>query len=216
MMSSLSWEYKITLFFSACGIVLLMLLGVEWWYGQHYRDKIIDDIFNAKKAGFDMQGIPVYASPALPIESYTDFIERPVYFESRKPVAKVVEAPPPAIEAPKPPRGEFSLILTGIVKTPQGGIKALFQNPKAATVAERNKRLGQGESFDGWTVTSIQLDKITIQADAETKEIPLLKAKPKNPVMGSNINPFAAAPNVNTPPVPIAPPPNANPFNIKH
>lgn len=218
-MSSLSWEYKVALFFSACGIVLLIVLGGEWWYGQHYRDKIMDNIFNAKKSTFDMQGVPTYTSPALPIDSYKDFIERPAYFETRKPVAKIVEVPPPTLEAPKPPRGEFSLILTGIVKTPSGNIKALFKNPKVATGADKSKRLGQGEAFDGWTITSIQLDKVTIQADAEIKEIPLLKAKPKNPVMGigSNINPFAPPQGMGAPPIPSAPPPpNVNPFNIKH
>lgn len=215
-MSQYSWEYKITLFCGLCCLVLLALLGFEWWYGKDYREQIMSDIFNPQKAGFEMQTVPTYSYSPLPMEQYRDFVERPVYFEKRRPITVAAEPTTAAAEVPKVPLGEFGLVLTGIVKTPKG-IKALFQNPKGTTVKEKNTRLGEGEVFNGWKLIEIKSDKVSIQAEGETKEILLLKAKPKTPVVGvGNINPFAP-PNINgAPPPNVPPPPNVNPFNIKH
>jgi hypothetical protein len=222
-MSKYSWEYKITLLCALCSLVLFVLLGLEWGYGKHYRNQIIYDIFHSKKAGFEMQAVPTYPFSQMPIEHYADFVERPVYFEKRRPIAKIAEPTTTVAEVPKSPTGEFGLILTGIVKTPRG-VNALFQNPKAPSVAEKNKRLAKDEVFNGWRLIDIQADKVVIQAESETKELLLLKAKPKNPVLGvGNINPFAppnvqASPPQNTPPPHPNPSPfpNVNPFNLKH
>ncbi|NOT84558.1 MAG: hypothetical protein HOP02_07205 [Methylococcaceae bacterium] len=222
-MSHYSWEYKITLLCAACSLILCLLLGGEALYGKHYRGELLKEIFTVKKAGFEMKPVPAYPFPQGAVEQYADFVARPVVFEGRKPIAKIVEPVAAVAEVPKAPVGEFGLTLTGIVKTPKGGIKALFQNPAGKTPSEKNKRLAQGEEFNGWKLIDIQTDKISIQAGSETKEIKLLKAKPKTARIAGNINPFAApnfnsAPNMPPPnmqPPPNVPPPNANPFNLK-
>ncbi|MEQ1636936.1 MAG: hypothetical protein ABL903_09590 [Methylococcales bacterium] len=213
MMSQFSWEYKIALFCGLCSLVLCLILGLEGWYGRHYRNQLMEDIFTVKKAGFEMQAVPTYPFSQVPIEQYADFVARPVVFEGRKPIAKIVEPVAAAAPVPKAPIGEFGLILTGIIKTPHSGIKALFQNPTGKTPGEKNKRLAIGEEFNGWKLIDIQTDKVSIKAEAETKEILLLKAKPKTAIKGAgSINPFAPPPNMNT----TTPPPNVNPFNLKH
>ena len=216
-MSRFSLEYKITLLCGLCSLLFCLLLGIEWWYGQQYRTQVVTGIFTVKKGSFDMPPIPTYPFSQVPIDTYADFVTRPVFFEGRKPVTKFVEPVMPVAavtDTPKTPIGEFGLILTGIVNTPKGGIKALFQNPNAKTPAEKNKRLAQGDVFNGWTLIDIQTDKVSIKSELETKELLLLKAKPKMGVIGGNINPFAP-PNMNTAPPPV-PAPIVNPFNVKH
>ncbi len=221
-MSHLSWEYKITLLCVLLSAIFGLLLAAEWWYGRTYRSEIIDEIFKVNKANFEMQPIPEYPFSKFPVEHYSDFIERPVFFEGRKPIAKVAEANTAATEvAVKPPAEEFKLVLTGILNTPKG-VRALFQDPTATVHADKYKRLQQGDIHAGWTVIDIQLDKVSIQADTETKEIPLLKSKPKNPT-GAAAAPAAVPAGVPLGGPPISPPgnpplgkPAINPFNLKH
>lgn len=230
MMSQLTWEYKIALFAAVLALILSALLRVEWWYATEYRDQLLKTIFSKQQTNFEMQAIPAYGFVKQPVEAYHDFIARPIVFESRKPIAKFVEpTAPPVPEVPKPPPGEFGLVLTGIIKMPHGGVKALFQDPNGKTVEEKNRRLTVGESFNGWRLIDIQSDSIKIQAESEVKSVMLRKEKPKTPTFtaGAPMNPFAA-PNMNAPPVPpppnILPPnvpiptpvPNVNPFNINH
>ncbi len=210
-MSHLSWEYKITIFCLMLSVLFCLSLGVEWWYGRSYRAEILEKIFKVDKANFEMQPIPEYPFIDLPVEHYSDFVERPIFFEGRKPIAKIEEAEKNAAQsAPKAPVEEFKLVLTGITNTPHG-VKALFQDPTAAAYADRYKRLKQGDIHAGWQIIDIQSDKVSIQAESETKEIPLLKAKAKKP--GALATPAGVPPPVPPPPVP---PGNINPFNIKH
>lgn len=203
-MRQLSWEYKMALVFLAISLILGVLLGVEWWYGRQFRESIMRDIFKVSLSGFEMEAIPEYPFLLQPVESYAQFIDRPIFFESRKPVPKVTEqpaaTPTPAPEPPKPPP-EFNLVLSGVLNTPNG-IQAIFLNPQATSYAEKHKKLSKGdEVIPGWKLIAIKSDKVVVQADIDkqTKDILLLKAKNKHPI-----------------PVPgQVPPQNINPFNIQ-
>lgn len=200
-MSQLNWEYKMTLFFLLCSAVLTLLLGIEWWYGRSFREEMIRDIFSVEKASFEMQPVPEYPFVQQPVESYADFVDRPIFFEGRKPIAKVVDhtaemaAAQPVAKAPV---AEFDLLLTGIVNTPKG-IRVLFQNPKVTVYADKFKKATKGDEINGWKLVEIQSDKVVMQADDQTKEVLLLKAKPKlpigtQPVIQPNPNPFNIQP----------------------
>lgn len=211
-MSQLSWEYKVTVFCLMLSAFFCLLLGVEWIYGRAYRAEILQDIFKVNKAGFEMQPIPEYPFAKLPVEHYADLVERPVFFEKRRPIEKFVEQEVSVDPVIKPPPEAFDFVLTGIINTPKG-VRALFQNPKATVYADKYKRLKQGDTLAGWKLTDIHPDKVNMQMEAETKELLLLKAKAKTPLPGSLPRPGIVPPG-GAPPGGV--PPNINPFNLKH
>lgn len=200
-MAQLSWEYRLAAFFLALSFILLLLFAGEWWYGNNFRDEIMRDIFTVDKAGFEMQPVPVYPFVQQPVEAYAEFVQRPIFFEGRRPIAKAVAAPTAvAPVAVKPPVEDFDLLLTGILDTPKG-IRVMFQNPKATTYSDKFKKLTKGDEVNGWKLIEIKTDKVTMQADDQTKEVLLLKAKSKQlpptappPPPPAAVNPFAIQP----------------------
>ena len=199
-MTRLSWEYKMTLLYLAISAFLAVLLGAEWWYGKHFRAEILQQIFTVNKANFEMQAVPEYPFLQKPIDSYSELVERPIFFEGRKPIAKIVDPAAAVAEAPKAPVKEFDLLLTGVIDTPKGK-KVLFQDPKATAHDDKFKKITKGDEINGWKLTTIHPDKVTLQADAESKDVLLMKAKPKTPMPAAvqpppqpAVNPFTLQP----------------------
>lgn len=219
MMDKLTWEYKVALVFAALSGFFCLLLAGEWWYGQSFREEMLADLFKVNKAEFEMQPIPEYPFIRVPADQFTNFVERPVFFEGRKPIDKIIDANVQQEPVIKPPTEPFDYLLTGIINTPKG-IRVLFQDPKASVYADRFKKLKQGDSLAGWKLIEIQTDQVKMQSDSETKEILLLKAKPKTPMPGSvppsGVLPGGNAINGGMPPIPPNGNPNVNPFNLKH
>lgn len=215
-MMHLSWEYRVTLVCWLLIAILCLLLGVEWLQAKSYREDVLNDIFKVNKASFEMQPIPEYPFLKDPIERYAEMLARPVFFEGRKPIDKVVEETNQATTTPvvQQPAQEFKYILTGIINTPKG-VRALFNDPQATAYGDKHKRMKIDEILGGWKLITIEADKVIIQADAEKKEIPLLKAKPKKAATMPLI-PGGLPSNTPGQPVPPPPPPNVNPFNLKH
>lgn len=214
-MRHLSWESRIALLGLFLSLLFCLGLAAEWWYARHYREHILEEIFKVGQAQFEMQAIPAYPFQHAPVEHYASIIERPIFFEGRKPIEKVEDQSeqPDASPVAKQPVEPFKYTLTGILNTPKG-VVALFQNQQAANYPDKYKRLKVGESLDEWKLIAIESDSVSIQADAEPQQIPLLKAKPKTTKSipnGPGAIPVPGQQAAGT----VPPPPNANPFNIK-
>lgn len=113
---------------------------------------------------------PGFAMP--PIESFSEIATRPLFSESRRP--PIPEAEPEGEPEPEPEqiavpdvrRGLF--VLVGVVITDQVRMAIVRQrNAKEAV------RLFKGQQIEGWTVVSIEPDRVLFRQGAEVDEIRL-------------------------------------------
>ena len=99
-----------------------------------------------------------------PLESYTEFVSRPVFVASRRPTGL----------APNPNRkaGEKLLLdrypIVGVVINGQQRV-VLIRKAAGDTVS----RIEQGAALDGWTLTEVTRERLVLEMGANRKEIPL-------------------------------------------
>jgi len=110
---------------------------------------------------------PVFTMP--PPQSYAAVSERPLFSPSRR--------PPTAAATPAAASEISALSLTGIIISGDERI-ALVASGEPATVS----RLKEGQTLGGWTVRSIQQDRVVLERDATQQELKLTeKARPAPP-----------------------------------
>lgn len=110
---------------------------------------------------------------ALPeVDAFSDFVDRPLFVEGRKP-------PPPEAEQPKTAEEDettpLTLTLMGVLLTPRGELAILAQP------SGKNKRVRKGGTLDGWKLVEIHTDRATLQRGEDRRDLPLMKPKPKKP-----------------------------------
>ena len=171
-MAQSKWEYSATYFFIGCGIVLLILMAVQYNYGMKYRDQLLDKLKMSNSTGFTMQDIPDYQFSGQAVDQFQDIVQRPLFFKERKPVIPPEEDETETIIATE----KVDFILTGVIDSPKG-IYCLLQNPRKKDNQDRFKRLWQGDSIDGWTVDEIHSNRIVIVADGKSKILELSKPR---------------------------------------
>lgn len=174
-MASIKWEYAIASFLAICSVLLFLLLFVQDHYIENYRVQIFQEIENVESAGFALQEIPGSPLSERSLEEYTELVERPLFFNERRPIVPGADADEEP-EAIKKALKEISLKLIGIINVP-GSVYALFQNPKAKPDENKFKRLKQGGDVNGWTLKEIKSDRVIISSGTGTEEI--LLAKPR-------------------------------------
>lgn len=111
---------------------------------------------------------PVFAMP--PIESFSEIAARPLFSESRRPPSPAaepeLEPEPGQAAAPVVRRGLF--VLVGVVIT---------SRTRLAIVRQRNAReavrLVEGQQIEGWTVDSIQPNRVLFRQGAAVEEVRL-------------------------------------------
>ncbi|BBA36504.1 hypothetical protein sS8_4574 [Methylocaldum marinum] len=138
------------------------------------------------------------------IQEYETIVERPLFMASRRPGVEVGEATTTA--APDTP---LNVKLMGVAFTP---------NDKTALVVDakgKYKRLKKNGTIDGWTLVEFAPDRVTLQRDAEQRELMLLKPKPKTAPAQATHTPPHQAPRRQPPPKPPVrqspPPPEEEP-----
>jgi hypothetical protein len=105
-----------------------------------------------------------------PVFDDTDFIERPLFWETRRPVddeepiAEETEDKPPA-ELPA------GLSVSGVI---QDGSDWFV----VAALAGKSLRLRAGEKVEGWTVKEISPDNVVFESGAKTASVKLFEPKP--------------------------------------
>ncbi len=178
-MRSIRWEYSLTLIFVLISLILLVLLAVQAYYGQQYREQYIQELLNVKSAGFEMQELPSYHVSDYAIDDYAEIVERPLFFKGRRPVdpEDVADTEVTTATVPK----ELGLKLIGVIKTPENAY-ALFNDPRAKPDEDKFPRLKRGEKIKGWLVQEIKPDRVIMVANGDTEEILLAKPRPKAPL----------------------------------
>ena len=105
-----------------------------------------------------------------PVFDDTDFIERPLFWQTRRPVE---DEEPVAEEAEEKPPAELpaELSVSGVI---QDGSDWFV----VAALAGKPLRLRAGEKVQGWTVKEISPDNVTFESGAKTASVKLFEPKP--------------------------------------
>lgn len=178
-MPQTKWEHMLTLLFVICSVILILLMGVQFYLGKNFRDEMLEDLKNIDSADFSMQAIPSYHFNRQNIETYVDLVERPLFFKGRRPV-EISEIDPSEQVNKVAEKIDFSLI--GIIDTP-GGVYSLFLNSRAKPGEGRFSRFKKGDDINGRMIKQIKPDRVIIASDNGTEEILLAKPRPKRPVV---------------------------------
>lgn len=105
-------------------------------------------------------------APPPSIEDYASVIERPLFLPNRRPPPDEPE------QEPEPEAEEFSDLagtdLTSVIITPEI-VSAWVRGPKQ----RETLRLRIGDEYEGWTVKTIEPDKLTLERQGDTNEVVL-------------------------------------------
>ncbi|QFY42265.1 hypothetical protein F6R98_06175 [Candidatus Methylospira mobilis] len=162
-------DYRWAIFLFVLSVFMLFMLLAEWGV-MSWRDKMLLARLDEKppQAAQPPAVKGPVASDLLPMESYAQTVERPVFMEGRKPGLE----PWLSLEqGTKTTQGPLSL--TGVVLSP-GGEEALLTDDQHHT-----KRLKKGESWNGWTLQGVYPDHAVIEQRGDRQDIRLhTKKKP--------------------------------------
>ena len=124
----------------------------------------------------DTQNNTVSPLPAL--VDYVEIIERPLFMEDRRPFVPpevVSPAKPRTRKAPASRKEEQIFNLSAIIITDEKRI-ALLESGRE----KKLHKVSQGDELDGWTISNIAPNRISMQKGTETREMELaVKSSPK-------------------------------------
>ncbi len=131
-------------------------------------------------------------------DSYSDLVERPLFIKGRKPVDEPIPETVPVAAVKKVEA--FVWELTGIFVTPKGST-AFFSRINTKVPKDNYRKQKLGDELDGWKISDIHTDNVTLTQAGETKILLLRKVKNKMPLpMGMNGN--NRIPPLQQPPIP--------------
>lgn len=170
-----------------CAVLILIILG-EWWYAQQARTQLLTAKVAASTQASDDE-MPDIDLTSQTEESYTDLVERPLFIKGRRPVAET-DSKETQVNAVA---GKFDWVLNGVYTTKKG-LSALFSRATVKVPKDNYRKIPEGGDLDGWKLTEIHNDRVTLTQDSGQKE--LLLRKPKLKQLPDKKN------NVPPPPVP--------------
>ena len=137
-------------------------------------------------------------------DSYSDLVERPMFIKGRKPVEEPIPEEMALATAQKTENVNWELI--GIYSTPKG-TTAFFSRSNGRLPKDNFRKCKLGDTLDGWQLSEINENGVSLTQGTETKKLPLRKMKPKNPI------PTPVSP-ANATPVPVTAPQNVDAINL--
>ena len=105
--------------------------------------------------------------PVLPPKAFSEIVERPLFMENRRPLAPE-ERSRPERPAQAEPDIATQISLSAIVIADDDRI-AIIRSKQDRKL----KKLRQGETFNGWTLTDVQTSHIAMQKGPDTRQIEL-------------------------------------------
>jgi hypothetical protein len=144
------------LFLGGLSVVLMVVVAAEF-------DLAVSDV-EASPGPAPGGSVAIVEPPAAPdFDALAEeILQRPVFSPDRKPPAEApVEAEPVEVKAPP----ELKSRLAGVIIGPDDK-EAFF-----ARDAETSKSVKEGDEIDGWTVTSIEPDRVTLKSDFGEKTV---------------------------------------------
>lgn len=155
-------------------LVLLGLLGVEvaglrYWLHQHAPDAAPPASAEAKPViepllREQLGRVGAMPQPATP----SHLLERPLFTPARRPPAPEASDPEPEAVAEEKPPPELEITLRSIVLAP-GSARAWVQPEGEDDLV----RLREGDTFDGWTLTSIARDEVVFTSEEHSRNVSL-------------------------------------------
>jgi len=140
----------------ACAL-LALAAAMPWLETAPVPQQVSDAPAAQTAAAFD------FNDPA-PLESYAEFVSRPVFVATRRPAG-------PA-SSPDRKAGEILLLdrypIVGVVINGQQQV-VLIRKAAGDTVS----RIKQGAVLDGWTLTEVTRERLVLEMGENRKEIPL-------------------------------------------
>ena len=137
-------------------------------------------------------------------DNYSDLVERPMFIKGRKPVEEPIPEEMALATAQKLESVNWELI--GIYSTPKG-TTAFFSRSNGRLPKDNFRKCKLGDALDGWHLSEINENAVSLTQGTETKKLPLRKMKPKNPT------PTPVSP-ANATPVTVPEPQNVDATNL--
>lgn len=137
-------------------------------------------------------------------DNYSDLVERPMFIKGRKPVEEPIPEEMALATAQKTENVNWELI--GIYSTPKG-TTAFFSRSNGRLPKDNFRKCKLGDALDGWHLSEINENAVSLTQGTETKKLPLRKMKPKNPT------PSPVSP-ANATPIPVPEPQNVDATNL--
>jgi hypothetical protein len=181
------------------GLILLVGLLVGEWFA--IRQNLAPNMRAGKPSNADALG------PAITLEGldlphaheFKEFVDRPLFMETRRPPPPAPPGPPPKRDPPAP----VTFQLMGVLNSPKGLLALVGENKG------KYRRLHLKDTIDGWEVKEIRPDRLFLEQNGEKQDIGLIKKRPK-PAAEPNqaqhaqptpaqAQPRQAAPHQNTP-----------------
>jgi hypothetical protein len=154
-------------------LLVLIAIAVQWMNppGLDSADIVQETTDNAS-AITDIAAKPVNSFSISSLEDYQEIVDRPLFYETRRPPSP--EVPEVAVQEEPEEEQPLALTLIGVMVTPDAKV-ALVQNDDTNKV----ERLKLGDEIGGWEVQFIDSDNVVINKSDETKELALLRNKRK-------------------------------------
>lgn len=187
-------------------LIALNVLFAAVLVGEWYAEKEVSEISQspAKVSETQENELPELDLEATSEEQYSDFVERPLFIKGRKPVAEPEPESTPVAVVKKVEALNWEL--TGIFATPKG-VTAFFSRTGAKIPKDNYRKLKIGDELEGWKLSTMSPDNVTLSQTGETKVLPLRKVKPKTPMPETLRTVNNRVPvQKNPPPVPASPP----------
>jgi hypothetical protein len=127
-----------------------------------------------------------------------------MFIKGRKPVEEPIPEEMALATAQKTENVNWELI--GIYSTPKG-TTAFFSRSNGRLPKDNFRKCKLGDVLDGWHLSEINENAVSLTQGTETKKLPLRKMKPKNPT------PTPVSP-ANATPVPVPEPQNVDATNL--
>jgi hypothetical protein len=129
----------------------------------------------------DPPGLPPVTSTSPLAESTSDLavltetVERPLFSSDRRPIPDAPPAPEPAVAAVPVGQGRPLVLELSAVVILADRRMALFQG---ASAGGATLRADEGEQVDGWTLSQVRNDGVTLERNGESRELVLRTFKP--------------------------------------
>lgn len=187
-------RHPITLLLSVACLLTAFGIGLEYrWLQRKLTAAFKPPPASGETAPISEQ-VPETLKELPPIETFSAFVEQPLFTEGRKPLPEDTESASESDAEKQPP----VVSLTGIIDTPEAGQIILVQDRNNKTL-----RFKLGALIDGWHVAELKDDQAILKRDGETHVLKLIKprpvqplppaARPPPPQQGQAPNPFAQA-----------------------
>jgi hypothetical protein len=160
-------EYETPLVLAVAGSLLALVVLGEWGAKTLSHRAVRESIEQDARAGGDaaQEEAAQKDFELAEMERFGDLVERPLFFQGRR--------PPVQVEAAKPDK-PFDAQLHGVVAAP-GGTLALLKEKDG-----KYHRLREKDMLLGWRLAAILPDRVRLERGAEKMELLLQKPKPKD------------------------------------